>query len=296
MKTDSKSYPGKILLFGEYAVLAGGSGLAIPWHVRKARWVDGDNPKRKKQLLDFVYWLLDNAPEWFRAKEMLEAVGEGLYLDSEIPEGYGAGSSGAVCAAVADRFGTKAWEESGANLQEMFARIESYFHGSSSGLDPLVIYTEQALRIKEGTLSEVKLPGGGTEMEMLLVDTGKPRKTAPLVAHFRKLLTDSDFKSKLRLSYITANEDCIGAFLGANPVTLWKPLTRLSVFQYEHMSRMIPDDFLPIWRQGLESDTFRLKLCGAGGGGYLLAAVKKEGVKSFKELLSTKYIELIYSL
>jgi len=33
---------------------------------------------------------------------------------------------------------------------------------------------------------------------------------------------------------------------------------------------MIPGDFLGVWEQGLERDDFRLKLCGSGGGGYLL--------------------------
>jgi mevalonate kinase len=33
---------------------------------------------------------------------------------------------------------------------------------------------------------------------------------------------------------------------------------------------MIIPEFKSIWKQGIDSDAYYLKLCGAGGGGYLL--------------------------
>jgi mevalonate kinase len=33
---------------------------------------------------------------------------------------------------------------------------------------------------------------------------------------------------------------------------------------------MIPDSIRPVWEQGLKSGAYTLKLCGAGGGGFLL--------------------------
>ena len=33
---------------------------------------------------------------------------------------------------------------------------------------------------------------------------------------------------------------------------------------------MIPTDFRAIWLDGLANNLFKLKLCGAGGGGFLL--------------------------
>jgi mevalonate kinase len=33
---------------------------------------------------------------------------------------------------------------------------------------------------------------------------------------------------------------------------------------------MISPDFMEMWQYGLESDDFYLKLCGSGGGGFLL--------------------------
>ena len=33
---------------------------------------------------------------------------------------------------------------------------------------------------------------------------------------------------------------------------------------------MIPDKFKPIWQEGIKSNDYNMKLCGSGGGGYLL--------------------------
>ena len=37
---------------------------------------------------------------------------------------------------------------------------------------------------------------------------------------------------------------------------------------------MIPPDFKKIWRYGLDSNDYKLKLCGAGGGGFILGITK----------------------
>jgi mevalonate kinase len=33
---------------------------------------------------------------------------------------------------------------------------------------------------------------------------------------------------------------------------------------------MIPEKFRQVWQQGIDSGVYYLKLCGSGGGGYLL--------------------------
>jgi mevalonate kinase len=39
---------------------------------------------------------------------------------------------------------------------------------------------------------------------------------------------------------------------------------------------MIPQSFQDLWQQGLDEGHFALKLCGAGGGGFLLGMGKPE--------------------
>ena len=38
----------------------------------------------------------------------------------------------------------------------------------------------------------------------------------------------------------------------------------------EYFSPMIPVSFHDLWKKGIESNAYYLKLCGSGGGGYIL--------------------------
>ena len=71
----------------------------------------------------------------------------GLYFESSIPQSYGIGSSGALCAAIYARYTTELIPPSGSitqkdikELRHIFSGIESFFHGKSSGIDPLSCY------------------------------------------------------------------------------------------------------------------------------------------------------------
>ena len=44
----------------------------------------------------------------------------------------------------------------------------------------------------------------------------------------------------------------------------------ISYFQWQYFQPMIPDTIKTLWLDGLSSDWFKLKLCGAGGGGFFM--------------------------
>ena len=78
-----------------------------------------------------------------------------LYFDSNIPQGYGVGSSGALVAAFYDRYALeKTYSKDDltsqklTHLKNIFATMESHFHGQSSGLDPLNSYLSLPLLIR----------------------------------------------------------------------------------------------------------------------------------------------------
>ena len=66
----------------------------------------------------------------------------------------------------------------------------------------------------------------------------------------------------------------------------------ISTFQYQNMQEMIPKLFQQLWRDGLESDDFSLKLCGAGGGGFILGLTKDMSAKNILTGLSFGSIAL----
>ena len=51
---------------------------------------------------------------------------------------------------------------------------------------------------------------------------------------------------------------------------LFERIHEIGYFQFKYFLEMIPADFRTIWLDALASDFFKLKLCGAGGGGFLL--------------------------
>ena len=66
--------------------------------------------------------------------QLLESdLHNGWELSSDIPAGAGMGSSGAVVAAVYDRYAQQKTDDLFA-LKNLFAQMENYFHGKSSGI------------------------------------------------------------------------------------------------------------------------------------------------------------------
>jgi mevalonate kinase len=83
----------------------------------------------------------------FNIQALQNDIDKGMYFDSSIPQGYGVGSSGALVAAIYDKYATQKitilenlTREKLLALKKIFAAMESFFHGKSSGLDPLNSY------------------------------------------------------------------------------------------------------------------------------------------------------------
>lgn len=202
-------------------------------------------------------------------------IGQGLFFDSTIPQGFGVGSSGALVAAVYDRY-AKIKEDDLNRLKLIFATMEGHFHGSSSGVDPLISYLETSILIdSERNLKKINSPSDSNgNGGLFLLNTGRPRKTEPLVNLFLEKLKLDSFKLLCEEKIIPVTNDCIKAFISNDKDSLWKNFSQLSAYQFESFNPMIPKLFQDLWLQGLEQETFSLKLCGAGGGGFLLGLTK----------------------
>jgi len=66
----------------------------------------------------------------------------------------------------------------------------------------------------------------------------------------------------------------------------------LSKVVLKHFKPMIPDSFHHLWKQGIESNDYYLKLCGSGGGGYILGFT--EDYQKTQKLLKDYKLELVY--
>lgn len=312
MKLKQSLYYAKILLFGEYGIIEDSMGLSIPFNkFNGALKTDGRQDEfalnSNKDIRLFAEYLktLDQNGEMvchFDFERLEADLNHGLYFDSSIPQGFGVGSSGALVASIYDAYCTDKVEikanQTGDEilvLKNTFSKLESYFHGKSSGLDPLICYLNLPVLIKSKThLDTVGLPmpdesGKGA---IFLMDSGIPGQTQNMVSIFLEKCKQDGFRNLVRHQFKKYNDECIHAFLNRDFKPLFKSLKQLSQLVYDNFSPMIPDQFKTLWKEGIDSNSYYLKLCGSGGGGFILGFT--EDFEQASEKLKHHQLQVIY--
>lgn len=266
-----RSYPAKLLLFGEHLLLTGAPALAVPISRYSATWAYAQaDTEKNARLLAFA-----QSPHLTEVPGMAAAtfradLEKGLFLQSNIPTGYGLGSSGALCAAIYDTYCREKTSHL-PTLKAHLASMECFFHGSSSGIDPLTSYLNRPVRIDQKTA--VSLPEANTWAEppvVFLLDSTLPRLTGPLVQWFLARSSEADFAAQLGEELLPAHLNMVAGWLQADPQKFWPALRQVSAFQLTHMPPMIPPTVREAWIESLHQSAYSLKICGAGGGGFVL--------------------------
>ena len=279
----------KILLFGEYGIIKDSMGLSIPYNYYKGAFQFAATPTEEtkdsnKHLKKYFNHLQSlQASNELMAPLDLEAfeedINHGLHFDSSIPRGFGVGSSGALVAAIYDRYANPKipkdeglGRESIVELKAIFSQMESYFHGKSSGIDPTICYLNLPLLIRsKDDLGTVSIPEEGVgEGAIFLINSGQPGETQPMVNIFMEKLKEEGFRKMLKEQFVTYNDACIKSFLKGDIKPLFSNLKQLSKLALDYFTPMIPNSYHDLWQKGIESNAFYLKLCGSGGGGFIL--------------------------
>ena len=279
-------FPGKLLLIGEHSVIEGSRALIIPYPDVSARLAltrqspVGDDLLSNRVLFEFATWLKENKdsvlPE-IATSRLIRDIGQGLIFRSSIPKSYGLGSSGALCAAIYDEYGEdrsklseKPVSEELLEVKKALASMESWFHGTSSGIDPLCIYYNKPLIIegKEGIktwqVEQIRSRG----LHAFLVDTGLTGNTGEVVKAFRNKLMGQSLKESFTEQYIPLVNEVVDQFADGCPE--YDSLVQLSLFQWRIFQDMIPEKIRAVWQYGLDWEYYTCKLLGSGGGGYVL--------------------------
>ncbi|MEX0813032.1 MAG: hypothetical protein WD048_12510 [Chitinophagales bacterium] len=308
------AFHSKILLFGEYGIIQDAMGLSIPFESFNGKLSfrehsvkpDEEKIKASNENLRKYATHLENLQEkaglnvQFDLKRMKDDLDSGMFFESTIPQGFGVGSSGALCAAIYDRYAKdklQPQELKKKKLKELkiiFAQMESYFHGTSSGMDPLICYINMPVLIEsKNDIDTVSLPKDQKEGRgaIFLLDSGTPGKTQPLVKYFMERCKEKDFLEKCKADFIPYNDNCIRGFLKGETKALFYNLYFLSKFLIENLTPMIPHIFHRLWKEGLDTGAYYLKLCGSGGGGFILGFT--EDLENAKKYLKGHQIKVI---
>lgn len=276
----------KILLFGEYGIIQDAMGLSIPYNFYKGKFhFAEDKYSESNEHLRTYYTYLSYLETTGQAIAKLDLatfkkdLKNGIAFDSSIPQGFGVGSSGALVAAIYDKYASnkidpeKIEKNQLAELKSIFGQMESHFHGKSSGLDPLICYLNLPVVIKsKEELDTVGLPAEKEESRgaIFLLNTNEPGETQPMVQIFMERMKEKGFRNMVRTELKKYNDECIKSFLKGDFTPLFGNLKHLSALLLQNFSPMIPAAFQDIWKRGIETGDYYLKLCGSGGGGYIL--------------------------
>ena len=303
----------KILLFGEYGIIKDSKGLSIPYNFFKGALKSDEKLSSEAQesndkLRGFVSYLEKlqaEEPELvsFDLEKLRKDVDQGMYFDSSIPQGYGIGSSGALVAAIYDKYANNRitvlenlTREKLLKLKSIFGKMESYFHGKSSGLDPLNSYLSLPILINsQDNIESTSIPSQNREGKgaVFLLDSGMTGETAPMVQIFMEKMKQEGFRKVIKDQFIKHTDACVEDFINGNVKSLFGNLKQLSHVVLDHFKPMIPQEFHKLWKQGIETNDYYLKLCGSGGGGYILGFT--QDLEKARNTLKGHQLEVVYT-
>ena len=298
----------KILLFGEYGIIKDSKGLAIPYNayrgaLKTSESLLGKSLESNQNLNRFYKYLaaLQTDLVSFNLMSFKKDLENGMYFDSSIPQGYGVGSSGALVASIYDKYAANKTtvlenltRDKLLNLKAIFALMESFFHGKSSGLDPLNSYL--SLPILINSKDHVEPAGIPSQKEgkgaVFLLDSEQVGETEPMVNIFMNKMKNEGFRKMISEEFSTTTDACIEDFLQGDVKSLFGNVKSLSKIVLTNFKPMIPDAFHKVWEKGISTNDYYLKLCGSGGGGYILGFTE-DFSKAQKSLKDYK-LELVY--
>ena len=302
----------KILLFGEYGIIRDSKGLSIPYNFYNGALKSDGNSSAEavksnenlKRLASHLATLQEEQPGLvtFNLESLNSDIATGMYFDSSIPQGYGVGSSGALVAAIYDKYAhnkitvlENLTREKLLTLKNIFSQMENFFHGKSSGLDPLNSYLSIPILINSKDNIEAtgiptqSLDGKGA---VFLLDSGIIGETAPMVNIFMESLKEEGFRKMLKSQFIKHTDACVENFLGGDIKSLFANTKKLSKVVLNNFKPMIPEQFHGLWQRGIDSNDYYLKLCGSGGGGYILGFT--QDLEKARMSLKDYKLEVVY--
>lgn len=248
--------PGKIILSGEYAVVFGHPGIAVPSPLMMSvRHIESPAP------LNIVWEGADGKLHEYACNiaRLCECVTGTLTIETDLPLGKGMGSSTALVVAMARCFGAD---------KETALSMEDAMNPGHSGLDFAVIWENAPLLFKKGGEPKPASIDLGFLRNGILIDTGAPAETTPeLVACIVDRWTrgDADVLESIRII-----ASCTKRLAdGESP---------LSVFPDHHRAQVrlgvVPARTQELIKK-IEQDSGPAKVIGAGGrsggGGMVLA-------------------------
>jgi mevalonate kinase len=305
MPATSATAPGKIILFGEHAVVYGQPAIAVPVNQVKARAIISARPEQPRGWINLQApdiglekrW--DELPPHHPLVLVIQGVLAATQIDqppamtvrvtSTIPIAAGLGSGAAVSVAIiralSEFLGRPLPNE---NISELAFDIEKLYHGTPSGIDNSVITYEKPIYFskkdneKIGKMETFQVSNPFT---IVIGDSGIPSPTAAAVGDVRKawqadgLLFQDLFENageiakKARQAIEIGDNAALGPLMNKNQILLEKMgVSSIALERLVQAAR--------------KAGAHGAKLSGGGRGGNMIALVPMESAHQIAKALS----------
>ena len=286
----SASASGKIILFGEHAVVYGQPAIAVPVtqlranaHITPTHAGHGITVYSETTNAEVRIAEASDSPFCLVAKLVLDQISTTepdirITISSDIPIASGLGSGAAVSTAIARAlFQYFEYPVSPKDLSDLIFESEKYYHGTPSGIDNTVICYEQSVYFERGKaplLFSVKDP-----FVLVIGDTGIRSKTKETVTHVRELWKkDQNYFEQLFDRVGTVVERAQEAITSGHNHEIG-PLMNENQTLLREMEVSSPelDRLIKVARTNGADGA---KLSGGGGGGNMIAMVPENAIES----------------
>ncbi len=299
MPAISVAVPGKVILFGEHAVVYGRPAIAVPVTQVKAKAIVTANPRGapgevrvQAPDIDLASTLAELDPAHPLAVAIQGAAAAlkvkhipacTIKITSTIPVAAGLGSGAAVSVAILRALsaflGHPLPDE---KVSALAFEVEKIYHGTPSGIDNTVVtYARPVYFVKGKPIETLKV---GRSFTIVIGDTGIASPTAAAVGDVRKAWQADKVHYEAYFDSIGAMTQSARLALESGGVELLGPLMDANhgVLRKVGVSCTELDELVTAARW---AGAWGAKLCGGGRGGNMIALVSPSGADSVAKAL-----------
>ncbi len=274
---DSISFNSKILLFGEYGIMHDSNALSIPYKkfngsLSKSNHLSEDQKISNRNIESLYEYIIqeDYLNDIINSDNLKEEIDSGLYFDSNIPIGSGLGSSGALVSSIISRYSKVDLKSfSNSEIKKIMSLVESKFHGNSSGFDPAVSYFNKPMLYSNQKIKLIERIAF-KDFKVYIIDSQIDSSTKKMIKVFEDKISKSEFRLFFNSKFINNTNQCINHLINTSKLfrDSVKELSNDTLYNFQEM---IPEKLKNKWKEGIKNDSYYMKLCGSGGGGFFLA-------------------------
>jgi mevalonate kinase len=284
----SVNAPGKIILFGEHAVVYGRPAIAVPVHevlakatISSLKEANSGSIFLEAPNILLSTWLVDLEEDQPLRKAIQHTL-DALEIDdfsafqvrvtSNIPMASGMGSSAAISVAIIRAIALHLGQNlSIEHISKIAFEVEKLHHGTPSGIDNTVVTYEKPVFFRRGEDPQIITPG--ESMMFLIADTGVPSQTVQVVNEVRERWISNESYYEAIFDQISELTILAKRAITSGQIPVIGPLMNQNQVLLEALGVSSPE-IKKLVKSAQEAGALGVKLSGAGGGGNIISLIE----------------------